>query len=281
MSAPSSAAERTWVENRPTRSAFPLPARQDLVTYRELALILALRDLKVRYKQTVLGVLWAVVQPLAGVVLFTLVFGRLVDLPSDGLPYAVFVYAGLLCWQFFAASVDRATSSLVENESLVSDVWFPRIIAPLAAVFPGLVDLALSFVILLVFMLAYGVAPGVEVVAVPLVLAALVVFTAGVGSLFAALYVQYRDVGHALSFLTQLWLFASPVVYPSSLVDGWERYLLYANPMAGIVETFRWALVDGPGPGAAGLVSLATGVLIAVAGVAHFQRTERRFADVI
>jgi lipopolysaccharide transport system permease protein len=275
------AGEAGWIENRPTTARFPRPDVRELIGHRELALFLALRDLQLRYKQTFLGVAWAILKPLAGVVIFTFVFGRLAGLPSDGLPYAVFVYAGFTVWTYFSGALDTAAQSLVGNEALVSKIYFPRLLAPLAAVLPNLVDLGLSLVILAVFMAIYGVAPGLALLTLPLWLGLMVVFTFGAGALFAAINVQYRDVRHALTFLIQTWLFASPVVYPSSLVEGAIRWLYYANPIAGLLDTIRWSAIGGPAPGPEALVSLAVGAVIVLAGILYFERVERRFADVI
>lgn len=270
-----------WIENRPPAGWLRGLRARELWEYRELALFLALRDLKVRYKQTIFGVAWAVIQPLAGVAIFTVVFGRLVDVPSDGIPYPVFVYAGMLAWVYLSSAVDEAAQTLVEKSALVTKVYFPRILAPLAAVLPGLVDMAISLVILAGFMAVYGVAPGAAIALVPLWLLALVLVAAAAGTWLAALNVQYRDVRHALTFLIQVWLFVSPVVYPSSLVDGAWRFLYAANPVVGAVDGLRWSLLGAPAPGPEDLVSLVVGALVLVSGIAYFQRVERRFADVV
>jgi ABC-type polysaccharide/polyol phosphate export permease len=242
---------------------------------------LALRDLKVRYKQAVFGAAWAVFQPLAGVVVFTLVFRRLAKVPSDGIPYPLFVFAGLAVWSYHASSVTRATQSLVGNAPLVTKVYFPRQLVPLAAVLPGLVDLALSLLMLGVLLVVYQTAPGWAVLTLPLWLVALVATTLGVGLWLSALNVQYRDINHAITLFVQLWLFVSPVAYPSSMVEGGWRLLYALNPMAGVIDGFRWALVRGPGPGPSLLISLAVTAVLLASGVLYFQRTERRFADVI
>jgi lipopolysaccharide transport system permease protein len=276
------AAERRCVENRPSRRRFPLPNPRELYAYRDLALVLAERDVKVRYKQTLLGVVWIGLQPLVSAGVFTLIFGGLAGVPSAGLPYVVFVFAGLLAWNFFAAGTTRAMSSLVGNESLVSKVYFPRLLAPLAAILPGILDLLTALPILVVLAVLNGIAPGPQLLLLPLLLIALVAFTSGVGAYFAALHVKYRDVAHLLGFITQLWFFATPVVYASSLIKGeLERTLYYLNPMAGLVDGLRWCLVGGQSPGSRALLSVVTGAVIVVAGIAYFQRTERRFADLI
>jgi ABC-type polysaccharide/polyol phosphate export permease len=276
----SSVERDAWVENRPSRG-FRGPGLRELWRYRELGGFLALRDLKVRYKQAVFGAAWAVFQPLAGVVVFTLVFRRLAKVPSDGIPYPLFVFAGLAVWSYHASSVTRATQSLVGNAPLVTKVYFPRQLVPLAAVLPGLVDLALSLLMLGVLLVVYQTAPGWAVLTLPLWLVALVATTFGVGLWLSALNVQYRDINHAITLFVQLWLFVSPVAYPSSMVEGGWRLLYALNPMAGVIDGFRWALVRGPGPGPSLLISLAVTAVLLASGVLYFQRTERRFADVI
>lgn len=269
-----------WVENRPP-SRFASMRLHELWSYRDLALVLALRDLKVRYKQTMFGVAWAALQPLAGVAIFTLIFGRLVEVPSDGSPYPIFVYVGMLAWVYLATAVNEAAQSLVEKSTLVTKVYFPRIIAPVASVLPGLLDLAISLLILGGFMVFYGVVPGPALLLVPVWLMALVAIVIGMGLWLAALNVQYRDVRHALPFLIQVWLFLSPVVYPSSIVDGTSRYIFAANPLVGVIDGLRWSLLKAPAPGAEALVSVIVGVILVGSGIAYFQRVERRFADIV
>jgi lipopolysaccharide transport system permease protein len=271
---------RAWIENRPSRGLRGLGLRE-LWEYRELAGFLALRDLKVRYKQAAFGAAWAVLQPLVGVVVFTLVFRRLAKVPSDGIPYPVFAFLGLAVWAYVSSGVTKAAQSLVSNSALVTKVYFPRVLAPLASVLPGLLDLALSLLVLGLLMLVYGVAPTWAIVTLPLWLVALVATTLSVGLWLAALNVQYRDVNHAVTLLVQLWLFVSPVAYPSSLVpDAW-RPLYALNPVAGLLDGFRWAVLGAPWRGTGQLVSLAVTATLLISGVLYFQRVERRFADVI
>jgi lipopolysaccharide transport system permease protein len=269
-----------WVENRPLRGLRG-PGVRELWQYRELGGFLALRDLKVRYKQAVFGAAWAVIQPLAGVLVFTVIFQRLAKVPSDGIPYPLFAFAGLSVWSYHAMGVTKATQSMVSNAPLVTKVYFPRLLMPLAAVLPGLLDLALSLLLLGLLLPIYGIAPGPAALTLPLWVVALVATTSGVGLWLAALNVQYRDVNHAITLLVQLWLFLSPVAYPSSLVQGAWRYLYALNPMAGVIDGFRWALLRGPPPGPTLLISLSVTALLLVSGTVYFQGTERRFADVI
>jgi lipopolysaccharide transport system permease protein len=269
-----------WVENRAPTGWHKVDLRE-LWAYRELIAFLAIRDVKVRYKQAVLGMAWAVLQPLAGAVVFTLVFDRIANLPSDGIPYPVFAFVGVTVWTYFTTSVTTAMSSLVGNVGLVTKVYFPRMAAPIAAVLPGLLDMAISLLILVVLMVVYGVTPGLGLLALPLCVVVLVALAFGVGLILATLNVRYRDVKGVSSLLLQLWLFASPVAYGSSVIrDRWE--LLYAlNPMAGLIDAFRWSLLGAPAPGTEALPSLAVLAVILVAGVAVFAREERRFADII
>jgi lipopolysaccharide transport system permease protein len=271
---------RTWIENRPSRGLRGLDLRE-LWRYRELGGFLALRDLKVRYKQAAFGAAWAVLQPLVGVVVFTLVFRRLARVPSDGIPYPVFAFLGLAVWAYVSSGVTKASQSLVSNSPLVTKVYFPRVLAPAASVLPGLLDLGLSLVVLGALMLVYHVAPSWALLTLPLWLVAMVAVTLSVGLWLAALNVQYRDVNHATTLLVQLWLFVSPVAYPSSLVPPAWRPLYALNPAAGLLDGFRWALLGAPPPGAGLILSLGVTVALLISGVLYFQRVERRFADVI
>jgi lipopolysaccharide transport system permease protein len=270
-----------WRENRPSTRWLPPLDIRELWAYRELAFFLALRDLQLRYKQTAIGVGWVVLQPLVAAGIFALILGRVAGLPSDGFPYAVFVYTGLIIWTYFAKSVESAANSLVENVDLVTKVYFPRLLAPLSAVVPGLVDLGISVIILGALVAIYGVVPPVALVVLPAVILAAAVVALGAGLWLAAINVKYRDVRHALSFLLQVWLFASPVIYPSSLVHGDWRYLYAANPMASVIDAFRWSALGAPAPGAEGFISLGVAALLLASGVAYFLRTERWFADII
>jgi lipopolysaccharide transport system permease protein len=272
--------EHGWIENRPS-SGWPGFKLGTLWAYRELAWFLAERDLKVRYKQTIFGVGWAVLQPLIAAGIFIALLGRLDNLPADGLPYPVFVFAGLTAWLYVSSSVTKAAESLVADPSLVTKIYFPRLLAPLASILPPLADLGVSLVILVPFMVAYDVAPGLALVTLPAAVAWLVAVALGPGLLFAALNVKYRDVRRVLSFAVQAWLFASPVAFASSLVSGAWKWAYALNPTVGALDTFRWATVGAPQPGLEALVSLAVTLIVLFAGVLYFHAAERRFADVI
>jgi lipopolysaccharide transport system permease protein len=275
------AVSRSVTEIRPSAGWFPGFNARELWAYRELGAFLALRDLKLRYKQTFFGVAWAVLQPLAAVAVFTLVFSEVAGLPSDGLPYTVFALSGLIVWSYVATGADGAARSLVEDRSLVERVYFPRLLAPFAAVLPGLLDLAISMALLAVFMAVTGVAPGLGLVLLPLALLAAVVVSLGAGLWLCALNVQYRDVRHALTFLFQLWFFASPVVVASSVVDGAWRYVYALNPMVGVIDLFRWSAVGAPAPDPSAALSAVAALVLLFSSALYFRNVERRFADVI
>jgi lipopolysaccharide transport system permease protein len=266
---------------RPSRGWVALNLRE-LWEYRELLWFLVWRDVKVRYKQTVLGAGWAILQPVATMVVFSLFFGRLAGMPSDGLPYPIFSFAGLVPWTFFSQGLSQSANSLVGSHNLITKVYFPRLAIPISTVLAGLVDFALSFLVLLVMMFAYGIVPGPEVLALaPLLLLALVT-ALGAGLWLSALNVQFRDVRYIVPFLTQLWLFLTPIAYPSSLLGEPWRTVYGLNPMAGVVEGFRWALLGtGEPPGAMLAASVLAALALLASGALYFRRTERTFADVI
>ena len=270
-----------WVENRAPEGPLSLLSLEELWSYRELGLVLAERDLKVRYKQTLLGATWVVVQPLLAAAIFTVVFGRLAGLPSDGVPYAVFVFSGLVLWTFFSATVSAVAQSLVQNRELVTKTYFPALVVPVALALPGLVDLGVSLGVLAVGMVVYGVVPSVALALVPLWVLACLLVALALGLPLAALNVKYRDVRHTLGFLLQILLFASPVVYASSLVEGSWRYVYALNPMSSILDGFRWSVVGGSAPGREALVSVAVVVVLLAVGLRYFLRAERQFADLI
>jgi ABC-type polysaccharide/polyol phosphate export permease len=253
----------------------------ELWAYRELVAFLALRDLRARYKQAAFGFGWAVVQPLSGAIVLTVVFRELAGVPSDGIPYLVFAFLGFSVWSYFSSSLNAANISLVANSALVTKVYFPRLAAPFAAVLPGTVDLGIALGLTGVLMVVQGVSPGLALLTLPLWVAAVVLVALGVGLLLATATVQYRDVPHAFGLLTQLLLFASPVAYPASLVPERWLWLYHVNPMAGVISGFRWSMLGGTAPGAPALVSLATGVALLWLGLRYFGNHERRFADVI
>lgn len=266
---------------RPSRGWSALKLR-DVWEYRELLYFLVWRDVKVRYKQTALGVLWVVLQPLATTIVFTLIFGNLAKMPSENLPYAVFALAGLLPWNYFSGAIGRGGSSLVGSANLISKVYFPRLIIPISSVLAGLVDFGITFLLLVALMLFYGYPPTLSWLLLPFFLLMAIATALGVSLWLSALNVQYRDVGYLIPFLIQLWFFATPVVYPSSLIPApWS--LLYAlNPMAGVVDGFRWALFGNTAaPGPLILVSIAVVIVTLVSGLFVFKRMERTFADVV
>jgi len=250
--------------------------------YHELLYFLIWRDVKVRYKQTVLGGAWAILQPFFTMVVFSLFFGRLAKMPSDGIPYPIFTYTALVPWMFFSQGLNQAANSLVGNSNLIRKVYFPRLIIPLASVCGGLVDFALAFAVLLVMMLYYGIAPTAHVVWLPLLLALSLVTSLGVGLWLSALTVTFRDVRHIVPFIVQFWMFATPVAYPSSLLHEPWRTVYGLNPMTGVIEGFRWALLGSKSqPEGIILVSALAAVLILVSGAYYFRRVEKSFADVV
>ncbi len=255
---------------------------RELWEYRELLYFLTWRDIKVRYKQTALGALWAIIQPVFMMLVFSLFFGKLGGMKSDGIPYPVFVFCALLPWQLFAFALAESSNSLVGNQNLITKVYFPRLVVPISAVFGGLLDFAIAFLILLAMMMYYGIVPGLAILTLPLFILLAVMTALGVGLWLSALNVQYRDVRYTIGFLTQFWLFATPVAYPSSIVPEQWRWLYGLNPMAGVVEGFRWALLgktEGPGPMLA--VSVFAVMLIFIGGLYYFRRMEQTFADIV
>jgi len=254
--------------------------------YRELLGFLAWRDVKVRYKQTALGVAWIVLQPLLSTVVFTLIFGGLLKVPSDGAPYALFALAALVPWQYFSGSLSRVGTSLVNSSHLISKVYFPRLIIPLSGVISTLVDFAVGFGVLAVLLVVYRVPLTAKALALPLFLLLAVVTALGFGLWLAALNVKYRDVNYLIPFLLQIWMYATPVVYGNTLIPARYQWLMALNPMTGVVEGFRWALlggmVDNPNPpGLLTAVSVTISLVVLVTGAVFFRSTEKTFADVI
>lgn len=253
----------------------------ELWDYRDLLWLLAWRDVRVRYRQTVLGVGWAVLQPLVTILVFSLVFGRLAKVPSDGAPYPVFTFSALLPWILFSTALTRAASSLVGNAALLTKVYFPRLVLPLGSILTSLVDFAISLVVLFALMAWYRIVPGPAVLLIPLFVAYTVVAAWAVGIWMAALNVRYRDVNFALPFLVQIGLFASPVVYSASLVPATFQIVYDLNPMTLVIQAFRWALLGAPAPSSLMFISIPLVALLLVSGVFYFRRTERFFADII
>lgn len=254
---------------------------RDVWDARELVGFFAWRDLKVRYKQAVLGVAWAVLQPLLAMALFTLVFRRVVPVGSDGLEYHVFALAGYVLWSYVAAATNLARTSLLGNGALLTRVYFPRLVLPVAALGPPLLDLGVGIAVLAVVATVAGATPGAAVATAPAVLVAAAAIAAGVGMLVGSLSVRFRDVQQAFGFAMQLWLFATPVVYPSGLVPERWQWLYHANPMVVVVEAWRWSTLGGPPPKGWAWLSLAMGVGVLLAGFLTFRRLERSFADVV
>jgi lipopolysaccharide transport system permease protein len=255
---------------------------RELWDYRELLYFFVWRDLKVRYKQTAIGALWAIIQPFLTMLVFSLFFGRLAHIPSNGLPHSVFYYSALLPWIYFSGALHNATNTMVENQKVITKVYFPRLLLPMAAVMSGLVDLAFGFVVFLGMLVYYAIEPGRALLLLPFFLLLAVLTALGVGLWLSALNAIYRDVRYVVPFLIQFWMFASPVAYPSSLVPERWRWLYGLNPMAGVIEGFRWSLTGtGQPPHAMLAVSTAMVLLLLAGGVVYFQRMEGVIADVV
>ena len=256
---------------------------QELWKYRELLYFLTWRDIKVRYKQTVLGAAWAVLQPFMTMVVFSLFFGRLAKIPSDGVPYPIFSYAALVPWTFFASGLSQSSNSLVGNANLIKKVYFPRLAIPLATVLSGAVDFLIAFVVLIGMMFFFGITPTINVIFLPFLVLLAFVTAFGVGLWLSAMNVQFRDVRYTLPFLTQFWLFITPIAYPSSMIENETLRAIYGiNPMAGVVEGFRWALLGtDSAPGPVIIVSSIVALLLLISGLYYFRRMEKTFADVV
>ena len=288
MNRPSTAKNPTHTIPRiviePARGWKPLELG-DLWRYRELFFFLIWRDVKVRYKQTALGVVWAVLQPLGNMLIFAALFGRLARLPSDGIPYPLFAFAGLLPWTFFANALGSAAGSLVGSTHLITKVYFPRMIIPTAAVLAGLVDLLISLLVMGGLMAWYGVRPGASIALLPVLVLLTVMVALGVGMWLAALHVKYRDVRYVIPFLTQFWMFATPVIYPASLVPEQFRRLYFLNPLSGLIEGWRAVLLGGVNGGRLNWEALGSAAIVAVLLLVYaaydFRRMERHFADLV
>lgn len=261
---------------------WPWPRLRELWEYRELLFFLVWRDIKVRYKQTVLGAAWAIIQPFFTMVIFSLFFGRLAQVPSDGLPYPIFSYAALVPWTFFATALTQASNSLVLGANMLKKIYFPRLTLPIATVFAGVIDFALAFLVLMGMTFFYGLTPTINVLWLPLFLLLALVTSLGVSLWLSAMNVQFRDVHYAIPFLTQAWLFITPIAYPSSLLAEPWRTLYGLNPMTGVVEGFRWALLGtDTAPGPMTIVSAVVALALFVSGAFYFRRMEQSFADVL
>ncbi len=276
------ATEPITIYIKPTHGLAALNLR-DLWVYRELIYFMIWRDVKVKYKQTLLGMAWAVIQPVVTMLVFNFLFGRVARLPSDGLPYPIFSFAALLPWGLFVTALNQGSRSLVAHHNMVTKIYFPRLILPLAAVLAGLVDFVIAFVLLLGLMIYYHTFPAWHALwALPLFLLLALVTALGVALWLSAINVKYRDVNQALPFLTQLWLFATPVAYSSSVISGPWQWVYALNPMAGVVNGFRWALLGaGRGPDLSLGISVAVALLLLISGLIYFRSTERTFADMI
>jgi len=273
--------EIATIKIRPSRGWVPLRLK-DLWEYRELLYFLTWRDIKVRYKQTVLGAVWAILQPFLTMVVFSIFFGRLAKLPSDNIPYPIFSYSALVVWTFFANGVTSSSNSMVAEANTIKKVYFPRLVIPVAAVFSGVVDFVLAFIVLIGMMAFYGITPSAAVFWLPLFFLLAFITALGVGLWLSAMNVMFRDVRYALPFLIQIWLFATPIAYSASLLKGIWKTLYGLNPMVGVVEGFRWALLGvetRPGPMIA--VSSFVSIVLLVSGAYYFRRMERSFADVV
>jgi len=258
------------------------PNFRELWEYRELVFFFAWRDIRVRYRQTVMGVLWAIIQPIFTMVIFSLFFGRLANIPSDGLPYPVFSFAALVPWTFFANALTQASNSLVVNGNMLKKIYFPRLALPIATVLAGVIDFALAFIVLLGIMLFYGLVPTINIIWLPLFALLALVTSIGVSLWLAAMNVQFRDVRYTIPFLTQAWLFVTPIAYPSTLLPAPWRIVYGLNPMTGVVEGFRWALLGtDTAPGLMTIVSSAVALVLLVSGAFYFRRMEQTFADVV
>lgn len=265
---------------RPAKGWVPIKLHE-LWEFRELLYFLVWRDIKVRYKQTMLGAAWAVIQPFFTMVVFSIFFGRLAGMPSGDVPYPIFTYSALVPWTYFANALSQASNSLVANERMITKVYFPRLLVPTAGVLGGLVDLSIAFTVLLGMMLFYGIVPTLAIWTLPFFILLATATALGVGLWLAALNVQYRDVRYAIGFLIQFWLFATPIAYPSSIVPEAWRWLYGLNPMAGVVEGFRWALLGQDPPGLMLAVSIVTVIAVLLGGMYYFKHMERTFADVV
>ena len=273
--------EKPSVIIKPTKGLFQLDL-ENIWKYRELLYFLVWKDVLIRYKQTVIGVCWAVLQPLITMIIFTVIFGRLVHIPSDGVPYPVFAFAALLPWNYFSQALSRSGTSLVGNSNLITKIYFPRLLIPLSSSISPVIDLFFSFLILLVLMPMYGIVPTWGLLLLPVFVLLSLMTALAVGLWLTTLNVKYRDVGHVIPFLIQIWMYASPVVYPLSVVPETWRPLYSLNPMVGVIEGFRWAITGSSRPDIMAIViSFAVVSLLLAGGLIYFKKMEQTFADII
>ncbi len=270
---------------KPARGLAALNLR-DLWEYRELVYFLTWRDLKVRYKQTLLGFTWVILQPVINMVVFTILFGELLSVPTDGIPYPIFSFAALLPWTYFAGSLTRSSTTLVGSANLISKVYFPRMVIPISGVLSGFVDFAIAFIILVIMMLVYRIIPTWNLLLLPLFLFLAMLTALGFGLWLSALNVRFRDINHLVPFIIEIWKYATPVIYGSALIPEKFRFILGLNPLTGVVEGFRWAIlgekyVRSFNPGTLFIISIAITFIVLISGIVFFRNTERTFADII
>lgn len=265
---------------RPLRGWLPIDLKE-LWEYRELVYTFAMRDIKVRYKQTALGAAWAIIQPFMMMVVFTVFFGKLAKIPSEGIPYPLFSYAALLPWTLFSEGITRSTNSMITNASIMTKVYFPRLVMPISGILSPLIDFIIAFAILILMMFYYGFVPTINIIWLPIFILLALMTSLGVGLWLSAFNVQYRDFQYTLPFLIQLWLFASPVTYPSTLLPESYRWLYGLNPLAGVIEGFRWALLGTNPPSSMVAFSFIIVMVLLISGAYYFKRMEKTYADVV
>ncbi|HVF79940.1 MAG TPA: ABC transporter permease [Solirubrobacteraceae bacterium] len=271
-----------WIVNRAPTSRWQGVDLAEAWRYRELAFMLALRTFKLRYRQTFFGVAWAVLQPLVALAIFAVIFGRFARLPADGIPYAVFVFPALCLWTYVSTAVNAAAMELVAHQELVTKVYFPRVLAPVSALLPGIVDLMICLSLTAILMALTGVAPGPAIILLPVWIFMSCLVALGAGLWLSALNVRFRDIRQTLPFLLQTWFFVCPIVYPSSIIeDDWLRAAYSLNPMVGVIDGLRWSLLDAPAPPPTDAISVAVTLLLLISGLVYFKASERQFADVI
>jgi lipopolysaccharide transport system permease protein len=264
----------------PPKKWAPINLRE-LFTHRELLYYFIWRDIKVRYKQTGLGIAWAIIQPLFAMIIFTVIFGKLAKIPSEGIPYPLFSYAAILPWTLFSEGLTRSTTSMTSNANIMTKVYFPRLILPIAGILSPLIDFFIAFIILIFLMLIYGFMPSINILFLPAFLLLLLLTSLSVGLWLSSLNVQYRDFQYTLPFLIQLWLYSSPIVYSSNLIPAKYQTIYGFNPMAGVIEGFRWLLLGTPPPNQMILFSAFVVIVLLVSGIFYFKRMEQYFADIV